>query len=562
MFNQERAKYKERVIEALLDDPRNPSIMSIIIDGMDNNKCRCPYLGRQGSFSHPIPQHIIGVKEHGIGATFYRTFGTVTKGADITIYCILRKIEEWKRRNLKYPTKIYIQIDGATDNANKYLLGMLELLVAKKMAKTIVLSRLPVGHTHEDIDALFGTIYNSFKYSPAETLSRYKKVIIDAFRKIGFNPKVEDVYCIPDYKDFIEPCVDKDLSNMHRLEQTQLQFRFEAVKPDVYFPHGVKTTFKAFSSEQVVEFDIGNPCDNITLVGQLTGLEPKTTYNTWMPEPYGINSLPERQGVEGTHFLVSLPTAKEFKFKEFVAESVELIAHNIVEIKRYYMMETSSNMSIYDEWALWHLTKAPLPGDEGVDGYVHRILNVRCLANVIFIPIQIDLLNSGPIENVNWRITHTYSDLHDPNFVWPDQLQAAMNSVSYNRNLNPPPPRLSSTSDQILKENVNTFKEKVVQYYEEVKLKSLDYLKSKVSNQVKYDGERVAIQINKTQAVSKMETWGRYFTGTIFKLVGSLYQSLIVDNYFSNILNPENQNEILSNRNVQEIQVYFAINSL
>ena len=33
---------------------------------------------------------------------------------------------------------------------------MLELLVSKKIAKTIVLTRLPVGHTHEDIDALFG----------------------------------------------------------------------------------------------------------------------------------------------------------------------------------------------------------------------------------------------------------------------------------------------------------------------------------------------------------------------------------------------------------------------
>lgn len=65
MFNQERALYKKRVLEALLDDRSNPQVMSIIIDGMDNNKCRCPYLGRQNSFDAPVPQHIIGVKEHG-----------------------------------------------------------------------------------------------------------------------------------------------------------------------------------------------------------------------------------------------------------------------------------------------------------------------------------------------------------------------------------------------------------------------------------------------------------------------------------------------------------------
>jgi len=208
MFNQERAKYKSRVMEALLDDPTNPSIMSIIIDGMDNSKCRCPYLGSQGNFSNPIPQHIVGVKEHGHGATFYRTFGTVTKGADITTYCILRKIEEWKRRNKKYPTKIYIQIDGASDNANKYLYGMLELLVSKRIAKSIVLTRLPVGHTHEDIDALFGIIYNSFKSIPAETLLKYKEVIEEAFKMQGFDSKVEDVYCVPDYKAYINPAID------------------------------------------------------------------------------------------------------------------------------------------------------------------------------------------------------------------------------------------------------------------------------------------------------------------------------------------------------------------
>jgi hypothetical protein len=65
MFNLERAKYKERCLEALMQDLRNPTIMSIIIDGMDNNKCRCPHLGRQSSFRKPLPQHIVGVKEHG-----------------------------------------------------------------------------------------------------------------------------------------------------------------------------------------------------------------------------------------------------------------------------------------------------------------------------------------------------------------------------------------------------------------------------------------------------------------------------------------------------------------
>ena len=72
LFMLERREYKNRVVEALMDDSNNPTIMSIVIDGMDNNKCRCPYKGTQDSFSGAIPQHIIGVKEHGRGS---RSFG-------------------------------------------------------------------------------------------------------------------------------------------------------------------------------------------------------------------------------------------------------------------------------------------------------------------------------------------------------------------------------------------------------------------------------------------------------------------------------------------------------
>ena len=306
-----------------------------------------------------------------------------------------------------------------------------------------------------------------------------------------------------------------------------------------------------------MEFENGDPGKNITPVGQLTGLEPKTTFNTWNPAPFGPNSIPDRQGVEGFHILTSLPTAKKFQFKNFVDTSVELIAHNIVEIKRDYFSKGGDFRPIYDEWCKWHSTKAPRPEDEGVNGYVNRILNVNKMANVIFIPLNVDLLNPGPIQNVNWSITHNYSDLNDPTFEWPDQLQAAMNSVTYTRNLNPPPPRLTTTSDQVLKDNVNTFKEKVAQFYNEIKSSSLKYLKDKLSNQVMYDGERTSLQVTKNQAVKKMETWGRHFTGTIFRLVGSLYQTLI-ENYFNNILNPENQYEIISNPNVKEIQVIFC----
>ena len=67
MFNIERAEYKKRVLEAILDSKNpEPKVMSIIIDAMDNNKCRCPYTGSQKTFDKAIPQVVMGVKEHGV----------------------------------------------------------------------------------------------------------------------------------------------------------------------------------------------------------------------------------------------------------------------------------------------------------------------------------------------------------------------------------------------------------------------------------------------------------------------------------------------------------------
>jgi hypothetical protein len=152
LFMRERAAYKDRVLAVLSQNPQHKTKMSIIIDGMDQSHCACPYYGSQNSFSDAITQHITAVKEHGHGVTIYRTLGTVSKGANLTIYCILAQIESWRIRNgNRYPEELYLQLDGGSENANKYLIGMLELLVYKRLIKKIYFTRLPTGHTHEDI---------------------------------------------------------------------------------------------------------------------------------------------------------------------------------------------------------------------------------------------------------------------------------------------------------------------------------------------------------------------------------------------------------------------------
>ena len=84
--------------------------------------------------------------------------GLVHKGANLTIHVILDQIERYKTRNNgKFPRKIHIQYDGGGENANQSVVGCMQLIVA--FIAEILFTRLPTGHTDENIDSLFGHIW-------------------------------------------------------------------------------------------------------------------------------------------------------------------------------------------------------------------------------------------------------------------------------------------------------------------------------------------------------------------------------------------------------------------
>jgi hypothetical protein len=151
LFMPERLSYKERTFQAIFQEQApKETVLSIIIDTMDTYKNGVPKEG-SNMFSKPIYQHLVGCKVHGHGVNFYSTYGTVqAKSPDLIIYIISREIDKFvARNNGRRPEKIFIQVDGGGENANQYVLAFLELLVIKRVARLILLTRLPVGHTHE-----------------------------------------------------------------------------------------------------------------------------------------------------------------------------------------------------------------------------------------------------------------------------------------------------------------------------------------------------------------------------------------------------------------------------
>jgi hypothetical protein len=140
-------------------------------------------LGTQNSFSDGLSQGLLGVLVHGSGVRLYRHFDNVTKGANLTIYAIEKEIERWRdEHDGNFPEEIYIQLDGGSENANHYVLAYLEYMVAKRYCLKLFYTRLPTGHTHDDIDAAFGRLWLWLRSKQVESPSAFKTMVEEAFK--------------------------------------------------------------------------------------------------------------------------------------------------------------------------------------------------------------------------------------------------------------------------------------------------------------------------------------------------------------------------------------------
>ena len=90
---------------------------------------------------------------------------SVAGGANNNIEGIRRTLAA-EYGNKPLPRTLYIQADNASDNKCWTVLLFLAMLVQHNYTADIYLSFLLVGHTHEDIDALFAVISRHFRSIP------------------------------------------------------------------------------------------------------------------------------------------------------------------------------------------------------------------------------------------------------------------------------------------------------------------------------------------------------------------------------------------------------------
>ena len=174
-----RAAYHDRVEHYFRYPTR---IFSLAIDIMESMKLQLPYAGSQTQLTNTVDSNFVGVLVHGEYLKFYRTANTVTKSASLIIHCFLSELDLWiERQQGRMPDITYLQVDGGSENANKYMLGMIELLCVKRISRTAIYSRLPSAHSHDDQDGTFGTVKTSLKRFPMMTWDSFIEKIKDCF---------------------------------------------------------------------------------------------------------------------------------------------------------------------------------------------------------------------------------------------------------------------------------------------------------------------------------------------------------------------------------------------
>jgi hypothetical protein len=164
-------------------------------DGADQKVYQIPHFNYKTKLNQCFP-HLLanGVLDHSGKAFIFTAFKNISHDSNFTIECLQRTLENLEKEgenNFKFPPKLFLQMDNCwRENKNKFVMAYLSLLVHRKIFKEIEISFIPVGHTHEDIDQLFGTISSMLKSRTAVTLKSFQRLVE---RSTQNNPKIKAI---------------------------------------------------------------------------------------------------------------------------------------------------------------------------------------------------------------------------------------------------------------------------------------------------------------------------------------------------------------------------------
>jgi hypothetical protein len=229
-----------------------------------------------------------------------------------------------------------------------------------------------------------------------------------------------------------------------KTDKAQLQFRFEAVEISEEFPLGAKVTWRAYSSDHVVEFEKKSPDLCLTAIGKATGLEPINVFCTWSPSS---EEAPGRT-VEGVYFLNRMPTVVDPNAAVILkpAPLKDLCVETIIKCVQKVNTKLHHSKACVDEWNSWFAKIGP--SDYDSRKYVDKLLHSGVKYHD---PLRGTCFYQGNRREIlTWKNGLTRHVLVDANFKFPEIFAFAANPIVTNFTPNPCRPRIYAVSSEDL----------------------------------------------------------------------------------------------------------------
>ena len=199
---------------------RHQGVLCIIIDSPDKTKFAWPRwsFSRTPKSLDPLIRPriaITGAMAHGFCTNLFYADENQPHGANNFLECLMRTLVQvqqmCKERNMEFPAHLVIQSDNTVAQAKNHVTCMcLGVLVSKGFFKTITLNFMMVGHTHEDIDQLFGLLISHTLrlpgwQTPQEAMSAVAKSLRPAFQQRGETIHDAHLGSVQHFEAWLEP---------------------------------------------------------------------------------------------------------------------------------------------------------------------------------------------------------------------------------------------------------------------------------------------------------------------------------------------------------------------
>jgi hypothetical protein len=160
-----------------LAQERPDKVLSVIVDAVSKYKVELPRCTRDmhwsgyKAYGNQLYTVLVHQNKQDLGnkggAFNYMVDDAVIGGGNVTVEVIWRTLIKLQELRQIWAEDLHVQLDNTSkDNKNHTVFGFLAWLVAEGHFVNATVSFLPVGHTHEDIDALFGVVVRYLRKFP------------------------------------------------------------------------------------------------------------------------------------------------------------------------------------------------------------------------------------------------------------------------------------------------------------------------------------------------------------------------------------------------------------